>query len=376
MLGQYFTKNKSLQDKVYNFILNKPDTILEPSVGRGDLVLYVKSKILGIKFDMYEIDDKIKDFLIDKTDVTFGDFLIQQISKKYKTIIGNPPYVRTQKGNLYVDFIKKCCDLLENNGELIFIVPTDFFKLTCSSNLLSDMLNSGTFTHIYHPKNENLFEGATIDVVVFRYCKNSTLEKKILYNDKTMYIINNNGFITFSENKINLENIKTISDYFDVYVGFVSGRDDVFQHDTLGNIDVLWSKNKTKKFILIDKYPSLDKNINEHLLKNKDKLISRKIRNFNENNWYEWGGLRNITYIEKNKNKDCIYLRNQSRNDEVAFRGTVNYFGPGLFMLLPKSTVDFDKTVRYLNSSNFKQNFTYSGRFQIGHRQLCKNYIF
>ena len=30
-LGQYFTKNLSLKEKVYSFILNNPDIILEPS---------------------------------------------------------------------------------------------------------------------------------------------------------------------------------------------------------------------------------------------------------------------------------------------------------------------------------------------------------
>ena len=45
-LGQYFTKNEILQDIVYKLILNSPNKILEPSVGRGDLVNYVKIKVL------------------------------------------------------------------------------------------------------------------------------------------------------------------------------------------------------------------------------------------------------------------------------------------------------------------------------------------
>ena len=40
----------------------------------------------------------------------FGDFLSQKINIKYTTIIGNPPYVKTKTGNLYLDFIKKCYD--------------------------------------------------------------------------------------------------------------------------------------------------------------------------------------------------------------------------------------------------------------------------
>ena len=91
----------------------------------------IKNKKSEIVFDMYEIDSHIK--LLDgieKGKVIYGDFMQQEITKTYKTIVGNPPFVRTKKGNLYIDFTEKCFNLLEDNGELIFIVPSDFFKLT------------------------------------------------------------------------------------------------------------------------------------------------------------------------------------------------------------------------------------------------------
>ena len=165
---------------------------MEPSIGRGDLIDYIQSKNIDLNFDMYEIDKTIK-FIdcINVDNIHFGDFIKKKISKKYTTIIGNPPYVRTKSGNLYIDFTKKCYNLLDDNGELIFIVPSDFLKLTSSSSLLNTMMENGTFTHIYHPHNEKLFEGASIDVIIFRYCKNKLLEKKIMYNDKLQYITNN-----------------------------------------------------------------------------------------------------------------------------------------------------------------------------------------
>ena len=114
-LGQYFTTNTELREKVYSFILNKPSRILEPSIGRGDLINYVCEKDNSIKFDMYEIDDTINilNKYISRDKVIFGDFLEQPIQTKYKTIIGNPPYKRmkTKTGNLYIDFISRCYDL-------------------------------------------------------------------------------------------------------------------------------------------------------------------------------------------------------------------------------------------------------------------------
>ena len=106
--GQYFTKHESLQKCVIDFILNKPSVILEPSIGRGDLVECISNKI-DVVFDMCEIDKNIKLLdSIDRTKVIYGDFMETIMDTKYDTIIGNPPYVKTKKGNLYLDFIKKC----------------------------------------------------------------------------------------------------------------------------------------------------------------------------------------------------------------------------------------------------------------------------
>ena len=66
-LGQYFTTNIILQKKIFEFILNEPSNILEPSFGRGDLIKYIIDKNPNIIFDMYEIDDKIE--LLDKNNI-------------------------------------------------------------------------------------------------------------------------------------------------------------------------------------------------------------------------------------------------------------------------------------------------------------------
>ena len=221
-LGQYFTKDDGLKNKVLQLVMNNPDVILEPSVGQGDLIQIIHNHNNKIHFDMYEIDNKIK--LLDgiPNNVNYEDFIEADIKKKYETIIGNPPFVRTTKGNLYIDFIEKCYNLLKNNGELIFIIPSDFFKLTSASKLLNNMITNGTFTHIYHPHNENLFENASIDIIVFRYCKNNKLLKQVLYNNELLYIINNEGLITFNKNN-NINNV-SFKDYFNIYVGLVSGK--------------------------------------------------------------------------------------------------------------------------------------------------------
>jgi adenine-specific DNA-methyltransferase len=373
-LGQYYTTHIELKEKVFEFILNSPSNILEPSIGRGDLITFINIRLPNITFDMYEIDNNIHLLdNIEKTNVIYGDFMTQHITKTYKTIIGNPPYVRTKKGNLYIDFTEKCYNLLDINGELIFIVPSDFLKLTSASKLLNSMMTQGTFTHIFHPHNEKMFANASIDVIIFRYCKNSSIEKKVLYNDKLLYITNSNGLITFDE-KVNSNSV-LFQDYFDIYVGLVSGKEDVYKNEELGNIELLNGHNKVEKYIYIENYPCENAKINEYLLQHKNELIMRGIRKFTEKNWFEWGAPRNIDAINSNNGKDCIYIYNLTRKSDVSFLGKVSYFGGGLIMLKPKKMCDLNKIVAYINSNTFKANFMFSGRFKIGHRQICNSYI-
>lgn len=378
-LGQYFTTDRSLQDAVTIFIKNRPiDILLEPSIGRGDLVNLIKRDFgNNIIFDLYEIDDSIKPIISEH--VVYDDFLNAShgIYYTYKTIVMNPPYVRTKSGNLYIDFIERCFELLDDDhGEMICIVPSDFFKLTASATLLNKLLASGNFTDIYHPHNDRLFHGATIDVLVFRYEKGCLDKNHIVsYNGTPRKIINTNGMVTFMSCGGH-NSRRRLGDLFNIYVGMVTGKDEVYKND-IGNINILCGDGISEKFIFVDdKFPSGDDMIDGHLLKNKDVLLSRKIRSFNETNWYEWGAPRNFSAIKKNWGRPCIYIHNLTRKAIVAFIGTVQYFGGNLLMMIPCDlSPDLTTTVQFLNSSDFKEQFIFSGRFKIGHKQLCDSLI-
>ena len=372
-LGQYFTRDEGLKRKVLELVMNNPDVILEPSVGQGDLIQIIYNNNDKIQFDMYEIDADIEMLDGIPKNVMYEDFIEADVKRTYKTIIGNPPFIRNTSGNLYIDFIEKCYNLLENNGELIFIIPSDFFKLTCASKLLNNMISNGTFTHIYHPHNEKLFENASIDVIVFRYCKNNKLTKQVLYNNEPLYIINNEGLITF--NKSNNINNASFKEYFDIFVGLVTGKESVYKNKEHGNIELLNGENKRDKYIFINEFPCSNQNVNQYLLTYKDELMNRKIKKFNEKNWFEWGAPRNIKSIEKNLGKECIYIYGLTRQQRIAFKGTVQYFGGGLLMMIPNKKMNLDKIISYLNSDDFKSNFIFSGRFKIGHRQISNSYI-
>lgn len=298
-------------------------------------------------------------------------FLFENIEHKYDTIIANPPYFKSEKTNIYLQFIDKCLDLLSQIGEMIFIVPADFIKITSARNVINKMFKNGSFTHIYQSAQENLFKNASISVIIFRYQFGYFNNNQIYFNNELVKIRNNNGMIILIDDEEKLK----VGDYFDVYVGMVSGADLIFNNDQYGNVELITGKNKRKKFILIDNFPTTNTGLNTYLLNNKEKLMNRRIRKFNDNNWYQWGALRNYNKIQSHRGQRCIYIHNLTRMSEVAFVGQVDYFSGNLLIMIPKKDINLLDCVEYFNNQNFKSYFTYSGRFKIGQRQLVDSYF-
>jgi adenine-specific DNA-methyltransferase len=370
-MGQYFTISDDLQKFVFDKVKHKGSLILEPSFGAGHLLKKFKDANSDYPIVCYELDNTIKPTITfnNYQTIIYGDFTKQIITQKFKTIIGNPPYVKQSTGNLYIKFIEICFGLLEDDGEIIFIVPSDFIKLTSASSLIDAMIKEGSFTDFLFPHDEKLFEGASVDVVVFRYEK-GVKTKDTIVNGKNMICNVNSGIITFSETEINGN---PLSDRFNVYVGLVSGRDEVYRND-IGNMNILNDKDRVQKYIFAERFPTGNTAIDAHLRTNKSVLLERKIRKFNEENWFEWGAPRNITSIQKNLGKPCIFIRNMTRNQEVAFIDKVQNFGGSLLCLVPKGDmgdVELKKIVEFLNTKDLQKDYLYSGRFKIGHKQVC-----
>ncbi len=369
-MGQYFTISESLQEFVFNRVKHKGSPLLEPSFGAGHLLKKFIESSADYPITCYELDETIRPTVTFNQHQTaiYGDFTKQAITQKFKTIVGNPPYVKQSTGNLYIKFIELCFGLLAPDGEMVFIVPSDFIKLTSASGIIGDMIKEGSFTEFLFPHDERLFEGASVDVVVFRYEK-GLQTKDTLVNGAKMICNVNNGIITFSETEVKGQ---PLSDKFNVFVGLVSGRDEIYRSET-GNMNILTDKGRVQRFIFAEKFPTGNEAVDAHLRANKAALLERKIRKFNENNWFEWGAPRNIKSIEANLGKPCIYVRNMTRRAEVAFSGTVQHFGGTLLCLIPKvamTEAQLAKIVALLNTKELQKDYMYSGRFKIGHKQV------
>jgi adenine-specific DNA-methyltransferase len=369
-LGQYFTTDDSLQQCIFNNVQHKGELLLEPAVGEAHLLIPFLANNPNYPMLCYEIDKRLQPVVSINENQTmiYANFLQSTIFTKFKTIIGNPPYIKNSSGNIYLKFIERCMELLDDNGEMLFIVPSDFIKITHASSLLHSMSTVGGFTHFWFPRNENLFEDATIDVMIFRYQKGvfkTTVEVNDISRPYSIY----QGILTFTPHSS-----VHVHDMFDVYVGMVSGLDHVFKN-ALGNIHVLMDKNKTERFIYLTSFPSERKDINQYLEVNKSRLLDRKLKKFTDKNWFTWGAPRNIPIMELHQGSPCIYMYLLTRKKEVAFVGKVQYFTGTLLCMIPKGKVDLKKAVEYFNSDAFQQHYMYSGRFKIGQRQLLNSAI-
>ena len=375
--GQYFTTDIGLQEHVLNMIKNNPSVILEPSCGRGDLVQAYNSRFSNCRFVLYEIDKSIQllPSLKENNQIIYQDFLKTDIDTCFDTIFGNPPFVSQKNANknMYIQFIDKCYKLLNPNGELIFIVPYSFLRSTNGTKQIDIMMKSGSFTDIYHANNEKLFEGASVDVIVFRYQKGLEHVDKIKYNGINVDYTIIDGIFRFDTK----ENERMIKDIFDVYVGMVSGLDKVLKNEQYGNVTMKTDIDRDDTFIYIDKLPDEGTELRDYLENRKDKLMNRKICKMTENNWYKFGAIRNNKIMENKNGSRCIYVKTISRKNDIACVDTVRYFGGSLLMMLQKdnSNIDLDKIVDYINSNEFKKQFMSNGRCIISHNQLINSFI-
>ena len=362
-LGQFFTSNPVLKDYIYKLCKNKNKSnvkFLEPSAGGGDLLDLFEQDITAVEIDKHINNRSNKAIIKD-------NFFNYNLENKFDTIFGNPPYLKYNKEwnintcypscNMYVYFIEKCFKHLKPNGEIIFVVPREFLNNTRIGRFREYLLKNGTFTDIIDFQENKMFEDSHPHIIIFRYQKDNFSHKTnyIFYNKDTTttsYLCKNllyNQIYYFFQNTPK----HVLSDYFSIKVGLVSGANNIFEYNGIIDEDTIeiicsdyYKSNNKKKYYLTQ-------NSEHPVLKNyKDTLINRGIRKFEEYNWYEWGAPRNIFFMEKLKDKPCLYVNCKTRNKNPFFKGKVDYFDGSILCLFPKENLDLDYYLNILNNSD------------------------
>lgn len=336
-------------------------SILEPSAGNGAFMSALDKNAVGI-----ELDER---FVTDQR-VSVGDFFAYPLTNRFDTIIGNPPYVRFQdirkstkrllsmewfdrRSNLYLFFIAKCMHHLDRGGELIFITPRDFMKSTSAKQLNAELYAQGSFTHFQETGDAAIFEGASPNCAIWRWEKGRK-SKKTSNGDKFCY---QDGQIWFGDEPAG----ERLGDFCDVKVGAVSGADAVFANKRCANVEMVCSKTRstgeTRKMIYNKKCACIEPY--------KEMLLNRKIRQFDESNWWEWG--RGYHHQEGER----VYVNCKTRNPKPFFPSEEEAYDGSVLAVFPKEGVDAGKLAHKLNKVDWqKYGFVCDGRLMFTQKSL------
>ena len=179
----------------------KEVNILDPAIGKGELILSMVSKILAINSDIlinidgYETDATVaaktehfirKQFPSANVSIIAQDFLeaIDNIDKKYNYIIANPPYIRTQilgaskaqeisnkmnlsgKIDIYYAFLLYMKKILSDNGISGYITSNKFFTIKSGSSVRDFMIGNYKIHSIVDFGDTKLFDASVLPCII------------------------------------------------------------------------------------------------------------------------------------------------------------------------------------------------------------------
>lgn len=365
--GQVFTPEEVVDRMLA--LRQRTGRVLEPSAGDGAF----SSRLPGCV--AVEIDPAVA-----PAGSIITDFFNYPANERFDTVIGNPPYVRHQdiahetrarlnhdrfdgRSNLYLYFIEKSVAHLSHGGELIFIVPREFIKLTAARRLNGWLHEQGTITHWIETGDQRIFRGATPNCAIFRFERGNFSRQthyQVLgdteWQSRTMTEMN--GQIAFLESGMTVP----LASLFDVRVGAVSGADNLFSHPE-GNVDFVCSRTidtgETRRMLYNVAHPAL--------LPHKEALLARRVRRFDESNWWHWGRAYPAEAGPR------IYVNGRTRRARPFFMHESTAYDGSIFALFPKAPgIDLRLATEMLNSAvSWEQlGFVVDGRHVFTQRSL------
>lgn len=371
-LGQVFTPQHIVSDMlglIKNTTKMKNPRFLEPSCGNGAFFKHLPQNKIAIELDSNVIAD---------SNVLNTDFFSYPVSEKFDVIIGNPPYVRYQdiaestkfllsrysdifdsRSNLYLFFIYKCVLHLKEGGELIFITPRDFLKSTASVKLNEFLFSQGSITDFLDLGDKKIFESAQPNCAIWRFEKGNFSRNTNCLRQFSCI----NGQLLFTKNSYTIP----FSSLFFVKVGAVSGADSLFVNKEFGNMDFVYSQSaksrKTRKMI----YGIYGRDL-AFLQKHKEVLLKRRIKKFDETNWWEWGR----DYYKSDLPR--IYVNAKTRNKKPFFLHSCKAYDGSILAVFPKFRVDsknLENLCTRLNEVDWQElGFVCDGRYLFSQRSL------
>ena len=310
------------------------------------------------------------------------DFFAYPESEQFATIVGNPPYVKARDirpetalrlrsdlldghANLYLHFIEKCVRHLRPGGELVLITPRDFLKATGAAQLNAWLFDQGSITDMIELGDAKIFSGALPNCVIWRFEKGNLTRR--LSDGRRMRLVGGQLLFTRGIYSVPLASV------FSVKVGGVSGADEIFANDTLGNADFVCSRTaqtgELRRMIYLDGLApdARSQAALAWLEQHKARLLARKVTRFDEGNWWCWGRRHFASDAPR------IYVNHKTRNPRPFFLNACNNYDGAVLALFPQAqSADLRQLADMLNEVDWAElGFVCDGRFLFAQRSLA-----
>ncbi len=400
--GQVFTPESVVQAMLG--LRRNNGRVLEPACGDGAFLKRLPGAV-GVEIDPSHCPPGARN----------QDFFAYPDSERFDTIIGNPPYVRYQdipastvkrlrpglfdgRSNLYLFFIEKCVRHLNPGGELIFITPRDFLKATSAVKLNRWLFEQGSITDAIELGDARVFDDAVPNCLIWRFEKGCQ-DRTVRYAEigasgtgrnastgqsdsvrleggsagrilqalaspawETRHLVESAGHLMFARGDYPLH----LSEIAFVKVGAVSGADEIYVDLLQGNRDFVCSSTvstgQTRRMIWCE--PG---NPAPHaLLAHRERLIGRRIRPFDDSNWWQWGR----GYHQSDRPR--VYVNGKTRVAAPFFvHDCLHYDGAVLAIFPHDPAVDVQRLRDALNEVDWSDlGFVCDGRFLFTQRSL------
>ena len=240
--GIYFTPPSCVHTNLQLLqpYMNNINSVLEPSCGSGEYIsalqsIYSTLDISGIEFNKTIYDSIVGHFSEENINIVNADYLQYKSSTKYDLIIGNPPYYVMKKDavakeyhkyfdgrpNIFILFIIKSLQLLNENGILSFILPKNFLNCLYYDKTRAHISSHFQILHIVDCKDDKYIE--TQQETIILIIKKCTPDLLI---DNLPFILSVSGHTIFTNDKARFTELykgsKTLSELgFKVSVGTV-----------------------------------------------------------------------------------------------------------------------------------------------------------
>ncbi|WP_319370648.1 Eco57I restriction-modification methylase domain-containing protein [uncultured Ilyobacter sp.] len=410
--------------------------IADISCGTGNLLLSVLGKVMDIAKEVYgeyrynsewvegyDLDIEALERLkirsqvflkkygiIGEISTFFRNSIIFSNEKKYKIILGNPPYFGEKnnkeifqelkkndfgmkyyegKMDYFYYFIEKGIDLLEEGGILSYITTNYWLKADHATKLREKVRSETNFRYINN-YNVSVFKNAPGQHNFVFSLEKSKENDDFKVIDENKKYVSKNTLMYNSIGKIILastEDLKTLKKIYDsrthvlgdllnINQGIVSGCDRAFvfreYQEKFSKYLKPFYKNKdihkykveeSSKFwiLYMDRYTKANEKVLNHLEGYRKKLSSRREAKDGKINWWELQWARDDKIFKQPK----IVGRQRSRDNKFAYTEKEFYGSADIYYLTGKSNnVSLLYLLGYLNSSSFYRWFRYNGKIK------------